>query len=182
MARVHWVTVALLAFCLAPRTGEGQVDPKRRELVEAGYSVPLEGSAPLTGYGFYYLNKPDFPATNETFRLALGPTYLDSELGFRDVLGANTDLGINFSGGGYRDTYHELRLGKFFREESFDGFRAQAGLSLYHLFNPGSLIPLYGVLNPSGRFVAYDSNPHTAPNFVVPDNRGMFTVRTGLRW
>jgi len=182
MGRVHWGTVALLAFCLSPRTGEGQVDPKRRDLVEAGYSGSLEGSAPITGYAFYYLNRPDFPGTNETFRLALGPTYLDSELGFRDVLPANTDLGINFSGGGYRDTYHELRGGKFVREESFDGFRAQTGLSLYHLFNPGYLIPLYGVLNPAARFVMYDSNPHTAPNFVVPDERGIFTVRTGFRW
>src|SRR5437660_767680 len=177
-----WGSVAIVVLCLGAVSGQAQVDPTRRELLEVGYNLPLQGNPPLAGYAFYYRNQPDFLRTNLTLRLAVAPTYLDGELGISRALGAQTDLGIGISGGGYRDTYHEMRQGSYFRSESFDGYRGQASLAVYHLFNPGSRIPLYGVLMSGARFVTYDRTSRTAEDFQVPDQRGIFTFRTGLRW
>jgi hypothetical protein len=159
-----------------------QIDPIKRELIQFGYNAPLEGHPPLSAYAFYYRNEPDFTHTNLTLRMAIAPTYLDSELGISGVLGEHTDLGIGLAGGGFADTYHEIRQGKYLPQESFDGHGAEMSLSLYHLFNPGQMIPLYGVLRGIGRFSTYDATSDTAPNFVVPSDMGNFKVRTGLRW
>ena len=64
----------------------GQIDPANRELVQVGYNAALEGQSPLAAYAFYYRNQPDFlQHTNLTLRLAVAPTYLDSELGFKSA-------------------------------------------------------------------------------------------------
>ena len=176
-----WFAVFCLA-ALSPRTSLAQIDPVKRELFQLGYNAALVGHSPLSAYAFFYWNQPDFPSTNQTLRLAIAPTYLDSELGFHHVLGENTDFGIGVAGGGYGDNYYEIRHGKYFTEESFDGYSAQLNASLYHLFNPGYQIPLNGVLRGSAKFAAYDPTDQTAPNFRVPDNMGIYSVRTGLRW
>jgi hypothetical protein len=159
----------------------GQIDPFKRELIQVGYNAALQGHSPLSAYAFYYRNEPDFLNTNLTLRLALAPTYLDSELGIHGVLGENTDLGIGLAGGGFADDYYEIRQGKYYPSESFDGYGGQFSLSLYHLFNPGQLIPLYGFARGSAHFAAYDTGAGTASNFELPDNMGIFSVRTGLR-
>lgn len=160
----------------------GQIDPERRDLLQLGYNAAFEGHAPLSAYAFYYYNHPDFPRTNLTLRLALAPTYLDSELGLRNALGANTDLGIGIAGGGYADSYNEVRHGQYLPTESFDGYSAELNLSLYHLFNPGRMIPLNGLLRGTAHFVTFAPLDGTAGTFRVPDNMGLFKVRTGLRW
>src|SRR5216684_1719793 len=76
----------------------GQIDPVKRELIQFGYNAPLEGHPPLSAYAFYYRNQPDFLHTNLTLRLAIAPTYVDSELGISQALGAHTDLGIGVAG------------------------------------------------------------------------------------
>ena len=88
---------------------EGQIDPARRELIQLGYNQAFEGRAPISGYAFYYNNAPYFHSTNLALRLAVAPVYLDSELGIRSVLGPNTDLGLGLAGGGFADTYSEIR-------------------------------------------------------------------------
>jgi hypothetical protein len=55
-------------------------------------------------------------------------------------------------------------------------------MSLYHLFNPGSEIPLNGVLRGIAHYSTYDRDEDTAPNFDVPRDHGTFSLRTGLRW
>ncbi len=159
-----------------------QIDPAKRELLQFGYNQPLEGRAPLSGYAFYYLNLPDFYRTNLTLRLAVAPVYLDSELGFLHALGEHTDVGVGVSGGGFAESYAEIRSGKYWREESFTGHGAGVSASLYHLFNPGQLIPLNGVLRGEARYSIYERDTATAPNFVLPKDRGNFDVRTGVRW
>lgn len=160
-----------------------QIDPEKRELFQFGYNGAFEGHAPLALYAFYYRNIPQFlHETNLTLRLAVAPTYADSELGFKDLFGKNTDLGVGVAGGGYSDSYYEVRNGKYLPAESFDGYGGQASVSLYHLFNPGALIPLNGVLRGTARFVTYDPTDKTADNFQVPENMGIFSARGGLRW
>jgi hypothetical protein len=159
-----------------------QIDPVRRDLLELGYSQPANGHAPLAAYGFYYLNRPGFVQTNLTLRLAIAPVYLDGELGIRGVLGPNTDLGIGVTGGGFADSYEEVRRGKWYHEESFTGSGAGPSLRLYHLFNPGALIPLNGLLRGGFHYTFYDRDDTTAPNFVLPGDQPVATIRAGLRY
>jgi len=178
----RWCLAVLLAGWLGPGHALGQIDPVKRELLQFGYNGAFEGHSPLAAYAFYYLNRPGFLETNMTLRLAVAPTYLDSELGIKHVLGELTDLGIGVAGGGYADSYYEIRGGKYIPSESFDGYGGETSLSLYHLFNPGQQIPLNGMLRGIAHFSTYDTLEQTAPGFSLPDNHGTLNVRTGLRF
>ena len=160
----------------------GQIDPMQRELFQFGYNAPLQGHAPLAAYAFYYRNEPNFFRTNLTLRLALAPTYLDSELGISHVLDENTDLGIGLAGGGFADSYDEIREGQYLPEESFTGHGGEVSLSLYHCFNPDQKIPFDAVLRGSVHYSVYQRDDSTRSDFVLPDDRTSFYVRTGLRW
>jgi hypothetical protein len=158
-----------------------QIDPVKRDLIQFGYNQPLEGQAPVAGYAFYYHNQPDFLRTNLTLRVALAPTYLDSELGFNHGLGANTDFGLGVAGGGFADSYNEMRGGQWIKGESFDGHGAEISGNVYHLCNPGQLIPLNLVVRGAVHYSVYDRND-TAENFQLPNDHTSFICRTGLRW
>jgi hypothetical protein len=171
-----WLTV------FAPIFSSAQIDPVRRDLIQFGYNQALEGRPPLAGYAYYYHNQPDFLRTNLTLRLALAPVYLDSELGFNHGLGPNTDFAIGLAGGGFADSYSEIRGGTYLPSESFDGNGAEISASVYHLFNPGDEIPLNLVLRGTAHYSFYDRNDSTADAFQLPSDHGDFSVRTGLRW
>jgi hypothetical protein len=163
-------------------TVHAQIDTEKRRLFQLGYSQPLQGRGPISGYAFYYLNEPGFQRTNLTLRLAIAPVYLDSELGIGQALSPRTDLAIGISGGGFADGYAEVRAGKYLREESFTGHGGEVNLSIYHRFNPDQQIPLSGVFRTAGHFTVYDEDSKTDPAFVIPDDRTTFHFRTGLRW
>jgi hypothetical protein len=174
---------ALLWLMLSvPTIASAQVDPIKRDLIQLGYNQPFEGHAPFAGYAFYYHNQPDFPRTNQTLRLAVAPVYLDSELGFVHGLGPRTDFGIGLAGGGFADSYNEIRAGTYHPTESFDGHCAEMSFSIYHLFNPGDLVPLNLVLRGTGHYSTFNRKNDTDPSFQLPGERGEFSVRTGLRW
>jgi hypothetical protein len=174
---------ALLWLVLfVPIPGLAQVDPIKRDLIQLGYNQAFEGHAPFAGYAFYYHNQPDFLRTNLTLRLAVAPVYLDSEFGFVQGLGPNTDFGIGLAGGGFADSYNEIDGGTYHPNQSFDGNGAEISASIYHLFNPGDLIPLNLVLRGTAHYSTFDNGNETAPTFVLPGERGTFSVRTGLRW
>ncbi|MBN2507617.1 MAG: hypothetical protein JXQ71_13075 [Verrucomicrobia bacterium] len=162
---------------------QAQVDPIRRELVQLGYNLPLEGTGPLAAYAFYYLNKPFTRVhTNLTLRLAVAPVYLDSELGVCGVLGSKTDLGVGLAGGGFADSYNEVRGGRYRRGESFEGHGGELGLSVYHCFNPNDLIPLFAVVRGAIHGTMFNPDDRTDSTFRLPDDQVMFRVRSGLRW
>jgi hypothetical protein len=174
---------ALLWLMLfAPIFAFAQIDPVQRDLIQLGYNAAFEGHSPLAGYAFYYHNQPDFLRTNLTLRLALAPVYLDSELGFVHGLGPNTDFAIGLAGGGFADSYNEVDAGTYYPSQSFEGSGGEISASVYHLFNPGDLIPLNLVLRGTAHYSTFDRNDSTASNFVLPGDRGDFSVRTGLRW
>jgi len=170
-----------IALCGHP-TARAQIDPIKRELIQLGYSQPIQGKAPLSGYAFYYLNVPQFRYTNVTLRLAVAPVYLDTEVGLSQALGPNTDLGIGLSGGGFADSYAEIRQGDFVEEESFLGHGGGGSFSIYHRFNPAGRIPLSGVLRSDAHYVTYADEDDTAPGFVLPEEGMTFRLRAGLRW
>ncbi len=177
----QWLLALFFLGIFGPLASFAQIDPVKRELIQLGYNASLEGSAPVAAYAFFYYNQPGFIESNLTLRLAIAPVYLDSELGIANALGPNTDLGIGLAGGGFADSYYEVRRGKFLPEESFDGDGATASTSIYHLFNPSQRIPLNGVLRGEVHYAAYDANSDTDPTFVVPQNITSFNVRTGFR-
>jgi hypothetical protein len=178
----RWVLSVLLVGCTSPFLAHSQVDPFPRELIQLGYNASFEGHAPLAGYAFYFRNEPNFLHTNITLRLAVAPTYLDSEVGFSHLLGENTDLGVGIAGGGFADSYSEIRQGVYRIKESFDGDGGEGSVSIYHCFNPDQQIPLNGVLRGVAHYSTYSANDNTAGNFRVPSDETAFSVRTGLRW
>lgn len=178
-----WLGLPLAAaVLLQSRTVLGQIDPETRKLFQFGYNQSLTGAAPLAGYAFYFLNEPNYPATNTTLRLALAPVYLDSEIGFKGALGPDTDLGLGLAGGGFADSYFEFHDGKYLRADSFAGHSAEVSASAYHLFNPGAQIPLNGILRVREHYSAYESADGTGRSFVLPEDPAMTAVRMGLRW
>ena len=176
--------VLLLATFLAGAMQcSSQIDPVRRELIQVGYNQPLEGRGPLAAYAFYYSNKPfTRQHTNLTLRLAVAPVYLDSELGISRALTPQTDLGIGLAGGGFADSYNEVRQGKYWREESFEGHGGELALNVYHCFNPKDLIPLYAVLRGAVHGTVFAEEDRTDPDFQLPEDQFAFRVRSGVRW
>jgi hypothetical protein len=179
--RRYGVLPLIVAGLLMNRAASGQIDPEKRELIEMGGNQALQGAAPLDGYGFYYLNEPNFFHTNVTLRLAVAPVYLDSEAGFVGLLGPNTDLGLGFAGGGFADSYFEFHDGKYLPNESFFGHDVEGSVSIYHLFDPGKLIPLSGVLRVKEHYSVYESDD-TSAAFVLPRDHSTVSWRAGLRW
>ncbi len=178
----HGLLVLLVSGLIAPSGALAQIDPEKRELIEVGYNQPLQGHPPpFSAYAFFYDNQPHFIQTNLTLRLAVAPTYMDSELGISQALGPHTDVGIGLAGGGFADSYYEIEQGKYFKQQSFDGYGATLSSSIYHLFNPDQRVPLNGVLRGAVHYAAYDQNSDTAANFAVPNNVTSFQVRGGLR-
>ncbi len=176
----RYLLIAVLSWVGLPVTA--QIDPVERRLIQVGYTESLGGHAPLSGYAFYYSNDPEFVRSNLTLRLAVAPVYLDTELGVRGALGPHTDLGFGFAGGGFADSYSEIRAGEFLPEESFLGHSAECSLSLYHLCNPTQTIPLNYVLRGALHYAFYQADDDTAANFVLPQDHSTFVVRTGFRW
>ena len=154
MKKIGRVLVWLALF--APVSGFAQIDPVKRDLIQLGYNQALEGHAPFAGYAFYYHNQPDFLRTNLTLRLAVAPVYLDSEFGFVQGLGPNTDFGLGLAGGGFADSYNEIHGGTYYPSQSFEGSGGEISASVYHLFNPGDLIPLNLVLRGTAHYSTYD--------------------------
>lgn len=165
-----------------PALASAQIDPEKRDLIQLGYNAAVEGKQPIAAYAFYYHNEPDFLRTNLTLRVALAPTYLDSELGVSGALTPYTDIGIGLAGGGFADSYNEIRDGTFYESESFDGYGGEMSLSLYHLFDPGREIPLSLVLRGIGHYSVYARDSTTASTFSLPNDHLDGGMRAGLRF
>ena len=170
---------------------QAQLDPEDRMLVQAGYNQPLEGRGPIAAYAYLYWNQPNYPWTNATLRAAIAPTYLDSELGFRDLLGPGTSVGLGLAGGGFADSYADMQGGQLIDAQSFFGAGAEGSVSVYHVFNPmpegrrpESLkeVPIQWIFRNSIRGSFYSPNDDTSPDFQVPGTVPTYNLRTGLRW
>jgi hypothetical protein len=177
------VCILLIAGIVCPHAAFAQIDPVKRELIQFGYNQSLIGSSPISAYAFYYYNRPDFlDNTNLTLRMAVAPVYMDSELGILHALGPNTHLGFGLAGGGFADSYYEVRQGDYLKAESFNGDGVTGAASIYHLFNPGHRIPLNGLLRVETHYAAYNRDDDTARSFVLPPNQPEFNVRAGFRF
>ena len=170
----------LLALLLAAAPARAQIDPKGRQLLQLGWDQPLSGGQ-VIGYGFYYLNRPDFYRRDTTLRLVAAPIYLDTELGLARIA-KNTDMGIGLSGGGLAYGHNEIRDGSVINSESFRGHGLAVSLSVYRTLNPGKMIPLGLVLRAGSSVAAYESGPRTDRDFRVPADHMSHFARAGVRW
>lgn len=173
------MAIGLVLGSAAP--GVAQVDPYPRSLIQLGYDQTLSGTGPQSLYAYYYYNNPAFLRTNMALRLAVAPVYLFSELGFRQVL-PRTDLGIGISGGAFGENYYEINQGDYIKSQSFDGSGGGASLNLYHLLNPGQLIPLNVIVQGGGSYLAYSDTSKTDEQFQLPENGVDTFARAGLRF
>lgn len=178
--RIQWL--AFLASLVCPWLANAQIDPEPRKIVQLGYNQSFEGRGPLAAYAYLYWNIPDFPHTNRTLRLAIAPTYVDSEFGFRHCLSEQTDVAVGLAGGGFADSFSEIRGGQYLRSESFTGHGGEGSMSLYHLVNPHQQIPLNLILRGIVRYSAFVRDGETDPAFQLPDNRTTLALRAGVRW
>ena len=177
------ILIALFGLGLAGGSlSLAQVDPYARNLLQLGYDQPLSGRGPQAAYLYYYYNDPAFFRTNMALRLAVAPVYFDGELGFRELLSPNTDVGLGLSGGGFSDNYYEVRQGHYVQNESFDGYGGGASLHVYHLINPGQMIPLNAVAESGFHYTTFAASDQTDSQFKVPDDYVNTFVRTGLRF
>lgn len=158
-----------------------QLDPEKRRLIQLGYNQSLEGRGPIAAYGFYYYNNPDFLTTNMTLRLAVAPIYLDAELGFKGLLSPNTDVAVGLAGGGFADSYSEVRRGRYIRGESFTGHGGETSVSLYHRFNPEDRLPLWAIVRATVHRTIFEEDTGTDDGFILPMDRTDFHVRSGFR-
>ena len=172
--------LAVLTF--ATYTVQAQIDPAPRQILHLGANASVTDSGPLGAYAFYYWNMPEFPTTNQVLRLVIAPGYVNSELGFKGLLGPQTDLGVGAFGGFFAENYNEVDDGKLYKDQSFQGDDVGANVSLYHRFNPDQKIPLTGVLRETVDYVMYAKNNNTGNFFAVPGNTPNFTTRAGFRW
>jgi hypothetical protein len=170
-----------LTFAAAWPT-HAQLDPEPRQILHLGVNQSLHDDGPQAHYLFYYWNMPDVPSTNRVLRVIMAPTYLNGELGFKGLLGANTDLGLGVFGGGFDYEYDEVRRGNYYRDESFDGHGGGANVTVYHLFNPGAEIPFNGLLRTTVDYRTFREGRDTAGNFELPDNQPFITLRAGFRY
>jgi hypothetical protein len=175
------VIAALFAALACASSARAQIDPVRRDLFEFGYDQPVHGHAPVGAYIFYYLSRPQFGDADHALRVALSPVYVDAEWAVRNALGANTDIGLGVSGGGFADDYNEIRAGRWLRDQSFTGHDGGVDVSLYHLFNPGDRLPLNGIVRGDFRYVAFERDSENPPTFVIPKDQPIASVRLGLR-
>lgn len=171
-----------LLLLFIPVLSFAQIDPVKRDLIQVGYNAVFEGVQPFSGYAFYYHNEPNFYKTNLTMRIALSPTYMDSELGVSSLLGPNTDVGFGLAGGGFADNYNEIHQGTYLPEQSFNGYGAEGSMGIYHLLDPGRRIPLELVLRGTLHYTAYGNSSDTAHDFTLPNNHIDGSVRAGIRF
>ncbi len=175
-------TTLLLVLVLGGAViAQAQVDPYPRNLLQLGLDQTLSGQGPQSLYAYYYYNNPEFLRTNMALRMAVAPVYFYSELGFREVL-PRTDFGIGIRGGAFGENYYEINQGDYLKGQSFKGSGAGASLSLYHLLDPGYLIPVNVIVQGGGDYTAYSATDNTDDFFRLPKDGPSTFARAGLRF
>lgn len=169
-----------LVLLLAATGASAQSDPSRRRLLQLGGELPVNrGDAPLSGYGFLYVNEPDVAGKGTALRLALAPVYADAEYG--QLLTPRLEAGFGLSGGGYAFNHDEIARGTFLRAESFRGHGLRASFSLYPRLDPDWRVPLWGTLRVAFSRALYEHDAATAGSFVLPPDQWTSSARVGLR-
>jgi hypothetical protein len=156
------------------------MDPSPRRLLQAGGELPVNrGGAPLSGYGFLFLNEPGVRGPGTALRLVLAPVYADAEYG--QAFGKRLEAGFGLAGGGFAFSHDEIARGVFQRAESFRGHGLRASASLYPRLDPDWPVPLWATLRAGVSRPSYDADGGTSPAFTLPPDQWTGSLRAGLR-
>jgi hypothetical protein len=175
-------SVAAIGLLFFATTASAQLDPIARNQIEFGYDLPVTGQGPQAAYAYYHYNNPRLADSNIVARVAVAPAYLDGEIGFKSLLSPHTDVGIGVQGGAFGENYYEVRQGKYWKEESFDGHGGGMSLGIYHRMNPDQMIPLSLILKGGSRYVSFHTTKNTVDGFDLPEDHLATYVRTGARF
>ncbi|HXT01929.1 MAG TPA: hypothetical protein VN915_14735 [Elusimicrobiota bacterium] len=178
MLRALLASAVFLALAAPARA---QIDPQRRVLLLGGYEQGLLAPGPVAPYAYAYMNVPEVAGSSSALRLVVAPVYVDSEMGFLNVIGKHADAGVGFSGGGYAFGQTEVRRGDEKRGESFTGHGGGPSLSLYPKLGKIGPVPINGYLRGAASWADYRRNYATAPEFVLPPNEWTGILRFGIR-
>ena len=83
-------------------------------------------------------------------------------------MGQNADI----AGCGFSRSHYEIHGIDYNCKESIIGHGGGTGLSIYHLSNPGQLIPQQGMIREIALFITSDETNHTESRFILPANQG----------
>jgi hypothetical protein len=173
--------LAALGLAWVAASGQAQIDPVARNLVELGYDQAVVGHGPQAAYLYYYYNSPDYFGPGTDLRAAIAPAYVDSEIGFTHLLSPSTDVGVGLSGGAFGDNFYDVAQGRYLETQSFYGSGGGMSLSIYQLLDPGKLIPLNVVVRGGFHYAAYFDTPQTASAFKLPQDQLQAYTLLGLR-
>ncbi len=171
----------LLLTLLAATRASAQIDPEKRRLIQFGHDKAFSGPEPPASYIFYYINQPHFVRKDLTLRLAIAPVYLDSELGVSGDPEKGDGVTFGLAGGGWADSYYEVRQGSYHREESFTGDGGTISMSYFKNLTPQLKIPVNVVARAAAHIMFYERRSETLAGFELPDDHGEYSARLGLR-
>jgi hypothetical protein len=174
--------LAVLGLAWAAASGQAQIDPMSRNLVELGYDQAVVGHGPQAAYLYYYYNSPDFFGPGTDLRAAIAPAYVDSEIGFQHLLSPSTDVGLGISGGAFGDNFYDVAQGRYLETQSFYGSGGGTSVSIYQLLDPGKLIPLNAVVRGGFHYATYFDTPQTDAAFKLPRDQFEAYTLLGLRF
>lgn len=172
---------ALFGAILAATRTFAQIDPVPRNLLEMGYDQPLMGHGPAAEYLYYYYNRPDYFGPDAALRMAIAPTYLDSEIGFKHLLSPSTDVGVGLYGGAFGQNFYDVVQGEYVESQSFYGSGGGGRLGIYQRLNPGQRVPLNLIVRGDLGYATYFDMPQTAPDFKLPKDQVRGNTLVGLQ-
>lgn len=171
----------LAASALSAATASAQIDGAKRLLLEAGYEDGLGNPGPSAPYAFLYLNRPRVAGPGSALRLAIAPVYADAELGLPGILGADTDLGLGLSGGGYAFGHAQVDRGDDKPGESFIGHGGGPSVSFYPRIMKIGPVPVNGVFRLSMNYTDFQRTSRTDARFQLPPDQWTGFARAGIR-
>ncbi len=177
----HTGPLALALLLVLARPAAAQPDPEPRANLEVGVEGPLRGESTLAGYAFLLWNRPHFPADDESLRVVIAPTYLESELVRNDWPWGGHAVGLGISGGGFRFGHEEFRRGQHLEGESFWGHGVEVPLSYYPGTTIAGVLPLEGQIRLTPGYHVYQRSLGTRDHFELPPDSELLTGRLGLR-
>lgn len=175
------MSVLLAVGLLAAAPARAQIDDSRRLLLELGYEDGLGNPGPSAPYAFLYLNRPRVAGPGSALRIAVAPVYADAELGLPGVLGADTDLGLGLSGGGFAFGQAQVDRGDEKRGEAFLGHGGGPSISLYPRIAKLGPVPVSGVFRAAMSYTDYQRTSRTDADFQLPPDQWAVTARAGIR-
>jgi hypothetical protein len=173
---------ALLWLTLfAPVFASAQIDPVKRDLIQFGYNQAFEGTSRWPPTRFIITTSRIFCARTSrcgwrSRRFIWIPNSASSAR-----LGPNTDLAIGLAGGGFADSYNEIRGGNFcrriLRRQRRGNFREHLSPVQSRRRDSAEL----GLRGTAHYSILQPQRQHGG-QFQLPADHGDFSVRTGLRW